>query len=59
MRRGLFLLWLWMIAASGAIDALAQALTPLKPGSDFQPVEMRRLQADDFANPGMLWVSQG
>ena len=39
--------------------AHAQAPTPLNPGSDFQPPEIRRLQADEFANPAMLWVSQG
>jgi sulfur-oxidizing protein SoxA len=31
----------------------------LKSGSLFLSPELRALQADDFANPGMLWVSQG
>jgi sulfur-oxidizing protein SoxA len=54
MRSALFLLLL--VAGS---DALAQAPAPLKSGSEFQPAGMRSFQSDDFANPAMLWVSQG
>ncbi|MEO8100996.1 MAG: sulfur oxidation c-type cytochrome SoxA [Betaproteobacteria bacterium] len=50
-------LLLWLVA--GASVANSQIPTPLKSGSDFQPADMRKLQADDFANPAMLWVSQG
>lgn len=32
---------------------------PLKPGPDFQSADVRALQSDDFANPGMLWVAKG
>jgi L-cysteine S-thiosulfotransferase len=32
---------------------------PSRPGVDFQSAETRRMQADDGANPGMLWVEQG
>jgi L-cysteine S-thiosulfotransferase len=32
---------------------------PLRPGIDFQSLDIRRLQADDFANPGMLAVANG
>ncbi len=39
--------------------AIAQVPVPLKAGSEFQAPEIRKLQADDFANPAMLWVSQG
>ena len=31
----------------------------LKQGSEFTSAENRALQADDFANPGMLWVTRG
>lgn len=31
----------------------------LKQGSAFTGAEVRAMQADDFANPGMLWVSRG
>ena len=33
-------------------------LPPL-PGAQFQSEETQRLQADEFANPGMLWVERG
>lgn len=32
---------------------------PLKSGLEFSGAEVRGLQADDFANPGMLWVARG
>jgi sulfur-oxidizing protein SoxA len=31
----------------------------LKSGIEFASDDLRRLQADDFANPGMLWVVRG
>lgn len=39
--------------------AFAQVPVPLKAGSEFQSSEIRKLQADEFANPAMLWVAQG
>ena len=36
-----------------------QRPSPLKSGADFLAKETRALQADDFANPGMLWVTRG
>jgi sulfur-oxidizing protein SoxA len=40
--------------------AAAHAQTPpLKSGSEFQSASTRALEADEFANPGMLWVTQG
>lgn len=33
--------------------------TPLKSGIEFASKDVRALQADDFANPGMLWVTRG
>jgi sulfur-oxidizing protein SoxA len=31
----------------------------LLPGATFQSAEARGMQADDFANPGLLWVERG
>ena len=31
----------------------------VKSGIDYSSDDLRRLQADDFANPGMLWVARG
>jgi sulfur-oxidizing protein SoxA len=39
--------------------AIAQVPAPLRAGSEFQSLEIRKLQGDEFANPAMLWVSQG
>ena len=39
--------------------AEAQRPQPLKSGIEFAGEDLRRLQADDFANPGMLWVDRG
>lgn len=33
--------------------------SPPKSGVEFAGDDVRRLQADDFANPGMLWVARG
>ncbi|MBY0268783.1 MAG: sulfur oxidation c-type cytochrome SoxA [Burkholderiales bacterium] len=44
------------------VPALAQqAATPAKPksGIEFAGADIRAMQADDFANPGMLWVARG
>ena len=50
-------------AALAACAALAQerAIAPgeLKSGSAFLGSDLRALQNDDFANPGMLWVERG
>jgi sulfur-oxidizing protein SoxA len=39
--------------------ALARAQSPLKSGAEFQSADVQRLQADEFGNPGMLWVTRG
>ena len=39
--------------------ALLLLASPLKSGLEFVSPEIRKLQADDFANPGMLWVARG
>lgn len=44
-------------AAMWAQDAVRPA--PLKSGIEFTGAEVRALQNDEFANPGMLWVSRG
>lgn len=40
------------------LAAPAWAQAP-RSGLDYQGEDIRRLQADDFANPGMLWVERG
>ena len=45
---------------AGTGGEYAQAIpTPLKSGLEFNGAEVRAMQHDDFANPGMLWVSRG
>lgn len=36
-----------------------QKPVPLKSGVEFASDDVRKLQGDDFANPGMLWVVRG
>ena len=45
--------------AGVASQERAIALEKLQSGRVFQSEEVRALQADDFANPGMLWVEKG
>ena len=45
--------------ALAASAAEPQRPQPLKSGLEFASVEVRALQADDFGNPGMLWVARG
>jgi sulfur-oxidizing protein SoxA len=47
--------------ASGAALAQERPIpeADLKPGSAFLGSDLRALQNDDFANPGMLWVERG
>lgn len=48
-----------MVFAPAARAAEAQKPSPLKSGVEFSSADVRKLQADDFANPGMLWVLRG
>jgi len=49
-----------MVFAPAAHAAEAQKQpSPLKSGIEFASADLRKLQADDFANPGMLWVARG
>jgi L-cysteine S-thiosulfotransferase len=42
-----------------ALAGEAQRPSPPKSGAEFQSADVRKLQADEFANPGMLWVARG
>jgi sulfur-oxidizing protein SoxA len=52
-----------LVFALLALPALAQQraipLSEVKSGSAFLGADLRSLQNDDFANPGMLWVERG
>lgn len=43
----------------GALAAHGERPRPLKGGIEFQSADVRALQTDAFANPGMLWVARG
>jgi sulfur-oxidizing protein SoxA len=50
----------WLLPAVFAAPAAEpERPSPLKSGVEFASEDIRRLQADDFANPGMLWVERG
>jgi sulfur-oxidizing protein SoxA len=42
-----------------ALAAESERPRPLKSGIEFASPDVRSMQADDFANPGMLWVTRG
>ena len=54
-----------LVLACAAFSARAGSAEPpippsmLKQGSEFASAEIRAMQADDFTNPGMLWVARG
>ena len=48
-----------VLAAFAASAAEPQRPAPLKSGIEFASEDVRALQGDDFANPGMLWVARG
>ncbi|MGH8639999.1 MAG: hypothetical protein ACREUZ_22975, partial [Burkholderiales bacterium] len=55
---------LWAAIALAAMDRIALAAeterpSPLKSGIELASEDVRSMQADDFANPGMLWVTRG
>jgi sulfur-oxidizing protein SoxA len=49
------------LLAAFAGEPVTQAMRPqpLKSGVEFTGADVRALQNDDFANPGMLWVERG
>jgi sulfur-oxidizing protein SoxA len=53
------LLLCFLAAAHAASAAELRRPDPLKSGVEFAGDDLRKLQADDFANPGMLWVERG
>ena len=56
---GLFLAaWLGVMLPNAVAQQAARP-QPLKSGIEFAGAEVRALQHDDFANPGMLWVARG
>jgi len=58
-RFNLFLMFLVMVFAPAAYAAEAQKPSPIKSGIEFVSDDLRKLQGDLFANPGMLWVVRG
>ncbi|MSQ74104.1 MAG: sulfur oxidation c-type cytochrome SoxA [Betaproteobacteria bacterium] len=46
-------------AAQGALPDRAIAQGDLKSGREFLGADVRAMQADEFSNPGMLWVERG
>ena len=48
-----------LMCASPLFGAELERPSPLRSGIEFLAKETRALQADDFANPGMLWVTRG
>lgn len=54
-----FLPFYFLISVFAAFAAEPSRPMPLKPGGEFAGDDLRKLQADDFANPGMLWVERG
>jgi sulfur-oxidizing protein SoxA len=53
------LLALQWVASGPATAAGVSSPQPLKGGVEFQSADVRALQADEFGNPGMLWVERG
>lgn len=56
---GLSVAFLAMCFVSAASGGEAQRPQPLKSGVEFAGPEVRALQQDEFANPGMLWTAGG
>ena len=48
---------IWLAALP--LLAAEEAAPPLRSGTAFLSPELKALQADSFANPGMLWVGEG
>jgi len=56
---GCIVLALAVLVSAAAAQERAIPLQGLKSGSAFLGQDLRSLQADDFANPAMLWVARG
>lgn len=48
-----------LVFSGAATRADIIAPKPLKSGIEFQGADVQALQRDEFANPGMLWVTRG
>jgi L-cysteine S-thiosulfotransferase len=48
-----------LVLATNACTAFAQSAAVPRSGITFAGPDVRALQADDFQNPGMLWVERG
>jgi sulfur-oxidizing protein SoxA len=48
-----------LVSCAALAQERAIPLTELRSGSAFLGADLRSLQSDDFANPGMLWVERG
>ena len=48
-----------LVIANASAQAPERRLSVLKSGFEFQSDSIRKLQGDDFANPGSLWTSRG
>jgi sulfur-oxidizing protein SoxA len=57
MRLTLSLALIFCFSPAWSQDAIRP--NPLKSGVEFTGADVRALQSDDFANPGMLWVERG
>jgi len=57
--RGFYLFFCLLPVVFNVSGAEPQRPSPLKSGIEFVSDDLRKLQADDFANPGMLWVARG
>ncbi len=51
--------FLALAVACSATTSAQERPSRLKPGKEFQSTQTQSLQADDGANPGMLWVEEG
>jgi sulfur-oxidizing protein SoxA len=49
----------FLFTVTAAPAAESKRPSPLRSGIEFVSAETRALQQDDFANPGMLWVTRG
>ena len=50
---------LWLAAVVPLRATADERPSPLRSGLDFASDDVRALQSDEFANPGMLWVTRG
>lgn len=48
-----------LVSITPALAQQAVTMTKPKSGIEFAGADIRAMQADDFANPGMLWVARG